>query len=133
MAGIGAWPPGLPARGPKGHQRDPAVVLLLSFVTCGIYYLYWIYMVSDETRNYIGEPDTDPGVEVILSLVTCFMYTYYWDYKMGRKLAAMQAMAGVPVTDNAILYLVLNFFQLGFLPMLIQQGHLNEIWRSPTA
>jgi len=133
MANTGSWPPGPSVPGPKGSIRDPAIVLILTLVTCGIYYLYWIYTVSVETRNYTGEPDTDPGLEVVLSVITCYMYTIYWDYKMAKKLAFMQSTVALPVTDNAILYLVLNFLGLGFLPMLIQQGHLNEIWRAPTA
>ncbi len=116
---------------PKGQYRDPGVTLLLSLVTCGIYYLYYIYIASAEANAYLGERDTDPMMEVILSLVTCFLYTIYWDYKMAHKIAKMQEIAGVRVIDNAILYLVLNFLGVGFLPHLIQQGQLNEIWAQP--
>ncbi|HEY3329231.1 MAG TPA: DUF4234 domain-containing protein [Capsulimonadaceae bacterium] len=116
---------------PKGIYREPGVVLLLSLVTCGIYYLYWIYVASAEINAYLGERDTDPLVEVLLALLTCYLYTTYWDYKVGRKIARMQELAGVTVVDNSILYLILNIVGLGFLPHMIQQGHLNEIWAQP--
>lgn len=116
---------------PKGKHREPGIVLLLTLVTCGIYYLYWIYRVSGEMMAYLEERDTDPALEVVLSIITCYLYTIYWDYKTGRKIARMQEIAGLPVTDNSLLYLVLNLLGLGFLPHVMEQGHLNEIWAQP--
>ena len=112
-----------------GQHRDPAIVLLLSIVTCGIYYLVWLSQVSQELQDYLEETDTSAGLEVVLILLTCGLYIFYWDYKTAQKIARMQAMAGITPVDNAALYLLLDFFQVGFIPPLIQQQHLNEIWR----
>jgi hypothetical protein len=117
------------SHGPLGERREPILVLLLSLITCGIYYFYFIYIVSAETKNYLQDDnDSSPSAEVLYSILTCWFYTIYWDYKMGRKIAMMQQRAGVFVTDNSVLYLVLNIVGLGVLPSMIQQGHLNEIW-----
>ncbi|MDR3710892.1 MAG: DUF4234 domain-containing protein [Capsulimonadaceae bacterium] len=127
--GVFPPPPNIPpSPPPKGKYREPGIVLLLSLVTCGIYYLIWIYNASAEMNTYMGERDTDPAMEVVLSLLTCYLYTTYWDYKTGRKIARMQEKAGIAPVDNSLLYLILNLVGLGFLPHLMQQGHLNEIW-----
>lgn len=112
-----------------GQHRDPAMVLLLSIVTCGIYYLVWLSQTSQELQDYLGETDTSAGLEVVLVLITCGLYIFYWDYKTAKKIARMQEMAGITPTDNSTLYLLLNFFQVGFVNALIEQQHLNEIWR----
>lgn len=127
----GVFPPPPNVRQPfrrVGKYREPGVMLLLSLVTCGIYYLVWIYQSSAEMLAFTDERDTDPSMEVVLSLLTCYLYTTYWDYKIGHKIARMQEMVGIPPVDNAVLYLILNLCGLGFLPLMMQQGHLNEIW-----
>lgn len=113
-----------------GQRRDPAMVLLLTIVTCGIYYFFWLYSVSQEIQDFLEEPDTSPGLEVLLCFVTCGLYIFYWDYKTAQKIARMQQMTGLRITDNAILYLVLNLVGIGFVNALIQQGHLNEVWQA---
>ena len=115
-----------------GQHRDPAMILLLSIVTCGIYYLVWLSQTSQELQDYLGETDTSSGMEVLLVLITCGMYVFYWDYKTAKKIARMQEMAGIAPTDNSVIYLLLDFFQLGFVCALIEQYHLNEIWRRPS-
>ena len=37
-----------------GTRRDPVVVLIFILLTCGIYYLYFIYAVSKETQDFEG-------------------------------------------------------------------------------
>ena len=119
-----------------GTPRDPGLTLALILLTCGIYYLYFIYVVSQETQDFLGEPETSPGVEVLLSLVTCGLYNVYWDYKMGKRIAEMCPRVGLPVTDNAVLYLVLDlvgfggFGSLGLVNPILQQDSLNRIWKA---
>ncbi|MDX1933856.1 MAG: DUF4234 domain-containing protein [Capsulimonadales bacterium] len=113
-----------------GAVRDPALVLILSLITCGIYYLFWVSYVSGEIQDYLGEPDTSPGLEVLLFIVTCGLYTFYWDYKIAQKIARMQGSLGLRVVDNGTLYIVLNLIGVGMVNALIQQGHLNEIWQA---
>jgi hypothetical protein len=117
-----------PVERPVGKHRDPALVLILSFLTCGIYYLIWVADVSREVNEHLGEMDTAPALEALLTLVTCGLYSFYWDYKINRKLMRMQEDKGLRVTDNTALYLILDFFGIGMVNALIQQNHLNEIW-----
>lgn len=119
-----------------GTPRSPGLTLLLILLTCGIYYLYFIYVTSQETQDFLEEPDTSPGLEILLCLLTCGLYNIYWDYKMGKRIAAMCLRVGLPPTDNAVLYLVLDligaggFASLGLLNPLLQQESLNRVWRA---
>lgn len=119
-----------------GTRREPALVLLFILLTCGIYYMYWVYKVSGEMQEFLGEPDVSPAVELLLTALTCGFYLFYWDWKTAEKIARMQARVGLPVTNNAVLYLVLNILGLGpaggigLIVPLIEQGHLNDIWRA---
>lgn len=111
-----------------GERVEPALVLLLSFVTCGIYYLCFIYKTTKETLAYTGEQDLEPWLDVLLTVVTCGLWSVYWDYKIGQRIVRMQRLAGVRETDNSVLYLVLNLLGFGMINSLMEQGHLNEIW-----
>ena len=68
----------------KGTVRSVPMLVLLSIVTCGIYYLYWIYKTTDEIKNFMGREDINPALELILVLVTCNIYSLYWYYKYGK-------------------------------------------------
>ncbi|MGO8673036.1 MAG: DUF4234 domain-containing protein [Capsulimonadaceae bacterium] len=111
-----------------GETRNPALVILLTLFTCGIYYLAFIYTVSRETNNHLGRREFDPGAEVLLNLVTCFLWSIYWDWRVGKLLVEMGARAGVPVSDNSILLLVLDLVGLGFVNAAIEQDILNRLW-----
>jgi len=119
-----------------GTPRDPALTLLLILVTCGLYYLYFIYVVSRETQDFLGEPDISPGIEILLSIVTCGLWNIYWDYRMGKKISEMCVQTGLPPTDNSILYLILDlvgfggFGSLGLVNPVLQQDSLNRVWKA---
>ncbi len=119
-----------------GKTRSPALTLVLILLTCGIYYLYFIYIVSEETQEFLGERDTSPGLEVLLSVATCGLYNIYWDYKLGKRIAEMSQRVGLPPTDNAVLYLILDcigvggFGGLGLLNPILQQDGLNRVWQA---
>ena len=118
----------------RGTKREPAMVLLFTFITCGFYYLYFIYKVSEEVADFQGTSDYSPAVEVLLTIVTCSLWNYYWDYRIGKRIAEMNAAVGLPPTDNSILFVVLNllgagpFAGVGMVNSIIQQDSLNRIW-----
>ena len=112
-----------------GEIREPALVLILGIITCGIYYLWWMYRSASDIQEFLGEPDISPGTEILLMLITCGIYAIYWDYKYCRKIAQMRTIVGMNPDDQSVLCLILNIFQLGVVASLIEQTHLNEVWR----
>ena len=65
-------------------QRNIAVSIILTIVTCGIYGLVWMAMLNDELSAVSGRPNaTSGGMVVLFSIITCGIYGIYWAYKMG--------------------------------------------------
>ena len=60
------------------QQRNIAVCIILSIVTCGIYGIYWFIVLSNDTNTVSNaENATSGGVAFVLSLipVTFTVYT----------------------------------------------------------
>ena len=73
------------------QQRNLAVCIILTIVTCGIYGLVWLYWLNDDTNTVSNEPNpTSGGIVILLSIVTCGIYGIYWAYKQGEKLIRSQ-------------------------------------------
>ena len=112
----------------KGTPRSPVLTLILCLLTCGLYYFYYMFVVTEEVNRFTGKKEQDPAMDVILTLLTCGIWDIYWDYKMGKRMAEMTMMVGLPVTDNAILYLILNILGVGIINVVMQQETLNRVW-----
>lgn len=110
------------------EKRSPGIVILLSIVTCGIYAWYWVYCVSKETKDFLGDDSINPGLEVLLSIITCGIYLLYWFYKYAKYQVDMCRRAAIAETDNSILCLILSILGLGIVSMAIMQNQLNVIW-----
>lgn len=41
----------------KFTQRSPITIILLSIVTCGIYFIYWLYVTSKEINDALGREE----------------------------------------------------------------------------
>lgn len=122
-----------------GVRRDPAMTLVFILLTCGLYYLYFIYTVSREMADFQGSADTSPALDVLLCVVTCGIYNIYWDYKTGKRMAEMCLDVGLTPIDNSVLYLILDllgvggFASVGIINPMLQQDTLNKIWQAAMA
>ena len=71
------------------QNRNFLTICLLSFVTCGIYWLYYMYKIARDVNVLCnGDGEETPGLAAyfFLSLVTCGIYAYYWYYKLGDRM-----------------------------------------------
>ena len=108
------------------RRREPALVLIFSIITCGIYLLYWIYQTTDELGAYL-QNDNNPVLDLLLSIF-CFPYVIYWVYRTSRQVADAQVKAGLNrISDNAVLNLILCFVSLSVVAAMIIQSNINEI------
>lgn len=84
-------------------NRSFITFILLSFITCGIYTLYFIYNISKDI-NIIAQDDGDntPGVLAffLLSLITCGLYSFYWLYKLGNRIQNSGYKYGLRINEN---------------------------------
>lgn len=108
-------------------RRSPAMVLILSVLTCGLYYMYWIYQVSDQLRSFNINDSVTPAMELVLSII-CFPYVIYWNYKFGKILYEAQNDIGIGFPeDNSVLLMVLSIFGLGLIGACIMQASINKM------
>ena len=97
-------------------KRNIAVAIILSFITCGIYAIYWfICLTNDSNKMSDTDKTASGGVAFILSIITCGIYGLYWAYKLGQK-----------VGDSGIAYPLLNFFGLGIIAYCLAQSKINN-------
>ena len=110
-------------------ERNIAVSIILSIVTCGIYGIYWFFVLTDDAvkANNGKVYSTSGGVAFLLTLVTCGIYGIYWAYQMGKAIAQAQADRGIQSNDNAVLYLVLAIFGLNIVNYCFIQNDLNKL------
>ena len=97
--------------GPVGKVRNPWGVLGLSFITFGIYGLYWNYAVFKELKDHTGEGLGGP-VALILTWFTG-LTAFFLPHEIGN----MYAKAGQPKPMT---------WKLGFWHLLLIIGSL--IW-----
>ena len=91
--------------------------------------MVWFYQVTKELNGYTEDYRTNPGLVIVLMFITCGLYTFYWWYRMNQLMMEAQAKTNYRfMTDNKVLYLLLNLFGLSIVNMLILQSDLNTLW-----
>lgn len=111
-------------------ERNIAISIILSIITCGFYGIYWFIVLTDEAKEASGNENVSSGgVAFLLTLVTCGIYGFYWAYKMGETLSEAKRKNGLESNSNAVLYLFLQLFGLGIINYALMQNELNTITR----
>jgi Domain of unknown function (DUF4234) len=124
-------PPPPPAAAPApsgavGTLRSAVSVILLSIVTCGIYFLYWTYKVFEEMKQYSGE-----GVGGVVGLVIGIVVGFVNWFLIPSEVGNMYERAGQEKPVRG----VTGFWNLipliGFIIWVVKvQGALNEYWEA---
>lgn len=108
------------------QNRNVATCIVLSFVTCGIYFLYWWVTATDDVSRVTNRPGTSGGVALVLNIITCGIYGLYWAWTMGDKLDGARADNGVAPASFSVVFLLLNIFGLGLITLALIQNELNK-------
>lgn len=108
-------------------KRNQALVVVFTILTCGIYYLYWLFVVTRDIES-VSEPQGGPcssaGTAVVLSIVTCGIYDLYWFYESGVR--AAKAL-GRNNSESGLCYMLLTLFGLGIIAQVLLQSDVNAI------
>lgn len=108
-------------------KKDPIVVLLLGFITCGLYLIYWNIKAA-EVVNAAAEKEVVSQAVAIFS-GCCFPVNLYFYYLIGKDgLPAVYQKAGEPAKDQATLLLILGFF-VPMVAAMIVQGEINKLYK----
>ena len=116
--------------GVQGERRELPITIILVFVTCGLYGIYWWYKIFSEVAADLGRADINPGMEIVLTMVTCGIYGIYLCYKYPKLINEMQAKRGLPANDFSTVSLLCAIFGLNIVSFALMQNELNRIWES---
>lgn len=109
-----------------GVNRNIALCIVLSIITCGIYGIYWMYVLNEEINGLSGEQNaTGGGLVILFTIITCGIYGWYWLYKMGERADRIKESMGRPGSSSGVLYLVLGIFGLGIVAYAMMQDTIN--------
>ncbi len=109
------------------ENRSIALYIVLTVITCGIFGIYWMVVLNDDTNRITNNPDDmSGGIVVLLTIVTCGIFGWYWNYKQGEKLDKYEGQS-----SNSILYLVLSIFGLSIISYALMQDRLNKYSNNP--
>jgi len=107
------------------NKRSIARCILLSIITCGIYWIYWhsllvknIRAITNDSRSCTGE---------MLCLLFVPFYSIYWWYTRGKIVKDQFAVHGQSATGSEIAYLILHLLGLDIVAMAIMQSDFNAL------
>lgn len=115
-------PPNIPV-----FKVDPIIVLLFSFLTCGLYLIYWNIKVA-EVFNAVAEKEIISTPLAVFS-GCCLPVHLYFYYIVGREgLPNVYKITGELQKDQSTLLIVLGFL-FPFAAAMIVQGDINRLYR----
>jgi len=116
----------IPMRLIPTFKVDPIVVLILSFLTCGLYLIYWNVKVS-EVLNAVNEKEIISGPIAVFA-GCCYPINGYFFYLVGKDgLPAVHQRMRLPIKDDSALLLVLGLF-FPMVAAMIVQSEINKLY-----
>ncbi|MDL2324503.1 DUF4234 domain-containing protein [Ruminococcaceae bacterium OttesenSCG-928-A16] len=111
-------------------NRNIALYVILSIVTCGIFYIYWYYCIADDFYNQNPQLQnnlpTSPILTIVLNVVTCGLYGIYVAYVWGKATPEIMARYGRQAEDRSILYLIFSVVGLQIVTTCMIQNDFNN-------
>ena len=106
---------------------DPIVVLLLSFLTCGLYLIYWNIKAA-QVLNAVAEREVI-SQPIAIFAGCCMPVNLYYYYLAGKEgLPRVYEEIGEPGKDQSTLLLVLGFV-FPMVAAMIVQGDINKLYK----
>lgn len=103
-------------------ERSVVSVLLLTIFTCGIYGIYWTYVMTEDLNEREPEdPLMNYILSILLSIITCGIYGIYWLYKFYKKIDSVTG------EDNFVLNFILSLIGLNLVSTCIVQNSVNNM------
>ena len=110
--------------GPRGEVRSPVFVVVMWFITLGIYGLYWQYKVFKELKEHTGEGIGGP-VALVIAILIGIVNVFLLPSEVGN----MYARAGLekPVRGVTGFWVLIPI--IGFIIWVVKvQGAMNRRW-----
>ncbi len=105
-------------------NRNIAMVIILSIVTCGIYALYWTYVTMDA----LDREGQSSNMPVIVQFLLLFFYVGYilFGLNADSNINAIKASRGIETQDNKVVYMILGLICPIILVCLVQD-EINKL------
>ncbi len=113
------------------QTKNIALSVFLTLITCGIYGLYWLYVIASsfEKENLNSDLSVSPGLFVFISIITCGVFTLFAYYKWGVLAPELLKKYNIPCDSNRVLlYLFLFLFGFSIIILCIIQDDFNKIY-----
>jgi hypothetical protein len=110
-------------------KRNPLGVLALTFITLGIYGLYWYYKINDEIRTFTKD-DTISPVRSLMAILFGWLiivppFIAVWN--TANHVLKMEEQVGIQNQISPALTIVLLLVLSIALGIYVQE-HLNRVW-----
>jgi len=108
-------------------ERNIAVYIVLSIVTCGLFAIYWFVVLADDIAILRGQDQPKGIVDLLLGFITCGIYFIYCMYQYPRYLVEIQHKKGQLINDISVITVVLSIFGLGIVSYAMIQNEVNKL------
>lgn len=124
----------------KSFSRQPANMVrreswlpaVLTLVTCGVYYVYWQYITTEELKNATGREDLNPVTDLIITLVCCGFWSIYVQYRNAQIVHEVFVARGTPHEDKSTMVLLMHALTAvngvtGLIAIMLLQDEYNKL------
>jgi hypothetical protein len=123
---------------PLGRYYHPIRILILSFITLGFYYPFWVSRALRECQAYTGKSGPGGRLEFCLMLVIPLYSFFIVGFRLTRMVREVQTLAGVPKEEHLSSVgpllaggLLMPFFGAGNWMMgMACQDAMNDAWQT---
>ncbi len=118
------------------QRREPALVLVFSILTLGIYLPFWYHGVYEDLETLDGRTPTGHGfwLDFLFVILTLAIYGIWVDYQISQQIAEFEERNGLgPVQDTSVIAIILDVasyftvFFTNFVTSAIQQDQINRV------
>lgn len=107
-------------------KNEPFVVLLLGFLTCGLYLIYWNIKAA-QVLNAVADKEVI-SQPVAIFAGCCMPVNLYFYYLAGKEaLPKLYEQVGANKKDETVLLMVLGFI-FPMVAAMIVQGDINKLY-----
>ena len=121
--------PSAPRRNIPVFRNDPILVLILGFITCGLYLIYWNIKTAEVIIAMVGRE----AIPLLVAIVSgcCFPINIFFYYLVGENLDEISKIVGdQSLRDKSLLLIILGIFA-PMVSAMIVQAELNKVYDRP--
>ena len=111
-------------------KNEPVLVLVLGFVTCGLYLIYWNIKMAEVINAVSGREVISQPIAILSGC--CMPVNAYFYYLCGQQMDEVGKLTGKEkLADQSMLLLILGIF-VPMVSAMIVQGHINDLYEGRT-